>query len=252
MSFFECVPSPKIADAQHEDDLPETRIPLPMVEGDFLNGTDKFASAIAANPNVIGLERIETGPDVTTMPIDQVSTQFSKSSKEKFRVSREGILLATTLGLAFGIAIGGVWSSPHLTENLKATNLHGVVEAIFAGSSNAEQPTQQPLPASTDTKLSEIADQLVALTSDLSSMKRNIKELATGQEQIRKAQEQLVQTQLAGQEHIRKTHEQLAQMQSRFSALQAQANLKQHPQPSPHPSDGRRLDRRGGYYYPLR
>jgi len=217
-----------------------------MVESDFLNATDNVASAVAANSNIFGRKHIETGPDLTTTPVDQLSTPFSKSSEENGRGSRKGIVIAMMLGLAIGIAIGGEWSPQTFTENLKAINLRGVAETIFAGSSNGEPSAQLPLQASaaTDTRLSEIADQLIAVTGDLSFMKQNIQELTTGQEQIRKSQEQLAQSQSAGQEQIRKVQEQLAQMQSRFSALQAQANLKQHPQqPSPPPPDSRRPNR---------
>jgi hypothetical protein len=278
MSFFESVPSPKIADdtlgGQRNDDLSETRIPLPTAESDFfkhrtepvyscanevksasMNDNDKVASAIASNSDILRLKHVKTDPDVTTMPADQASSPFSDSSKKRFRVSRKGVIIATMLGLATGIAIGGEWSSPHtFIENLKAANLHGVIETIFADSPKAELSAQQALqPArATDTKLSEIADQLVGLASDLSSVKENMEELKTGQEQIRKVQEQLAQTQFTGQEQIRKAQEQLAQMQLRFAALQAQANLKQNAQPNPHVPDARRLNRRDVYYYPLR
>ncbi len=203
MSLFEHVSSPKIADetigGNRKGDFADLPIPMPISESEFLKR----------------------------------SASFSKSSKKKFRFRRKGIIIATILGLATGIAIGGEWSSPHtFIENLKATNLGGVVETIFAGSSKVEQ-SAQPMAAAADAtghKLSEIADQLVEIASELSSVQQNIKELAGGQEQIRKTQEQLAQT------------------QSRFAVSQTQANLKQNAQTSSQKPDGRKINARDVYF----
>jgi len=264
MSFFECVPSPKIADetiaGQHKGDFPDLAIPVPIAESEFLkrpeiesvyaranepmatemNASDKVASAIA---DIRSLKHIETGPFVTTIPADQAAAPLSKSSKKTFRFSRKGIIIAAMLGLATGIAIGGKWPSPHsFVENLKATNLRGLVETIFASSSKSEHLAADPQSAVADVpKLSEIPDQLTAIVSNLSSLQQSMNELAVGQEQIRKAQEQLAQRQ-----------EQLAQTQSRFTVSQVQANLKQNTQPSVHTTAGRKLNRRDDVYRPWR
>lgn len=246
MSPFKCVPSPKIADetigAPDDDDSGETRLPLPKVESELFRPeiASLYSLANEAKSQPANAKHIETGPDITTMPVDQVSA----------RVSRKGIIVAAMLGLAAGIAINGEWSlSQSSAENLKA-NLRGVVETVFAGSSKTEQSAKFPQPPSdaTDATLREIADQLVALAEALSTMQQNMKELATTQQQIRKDQAQLAQTQSIGQDQIRKTQEQLAQTQSRFLALQAQTNLKQNPQPRPHSPDGRKLN----HSYPSR
>jgi hypothetical protein len=267
MSYFQCVTSPNIADEtvgdQHKGD--SVRVPMakselfkrPAIEAEHASGdnsmhtdsansgpmdaADKIASAIAATSDRRSLKFIETGLDVTTMPIDQASAPSSDSSRKEFRISRKGIIITMVLGLATGIAIGGEWLSHHsFIETLKATNLRGAVETIFAGSSKAEHLAADPLPAAAGVhKLSEIPDQLTAIASSLSSVQQSINELAVGQEQIRKAQEQLAQRQ-----------EQLAQTQSRFAVSQTQANLKQNTQPSLHSTAGRKLNRRDDVYHP--
>ena len=227
MSFFERVPSPKTADeirgGEHKDDFANSRIQAPLAESDFFKGPeietmyDKVAAAIAATSDTHKLKHIETCPDVTTIPVDQDPmpvdhdpAPLSKSSKKNSQLRRKGIVIGAMLCLTTGIVIGG------FTQNLKAINLRG-----------AEQAAPQPAVVdATGPKLSEIADQLVAIASDLSSVHQKIKELAAAQEQIRKAQEQLAQT------------------QSRFAALQAQANLKQNMQPTPHTPEGRKPNRR--------
>jgi hypothetical protein len=73
-----------------------------------------------------------------------------------------------------------------------------------------------------------------AIARDLSLVQQNIKELA------------------AGQEKIRKTQEQLAETQSHLAAVQAQANAKQNKRPVPDPTDGRKLNRHDSFYYRLR
>lgn len=185
-----------------------------------------------ANADIQLLEHTVTSPRASTSPGDEAASPSSKPSKKNNLFDGKGIVIATILGLATGAALGGVWSSPHIfTENLKATNLRGVVETIFAGSSKAEQ-SAQPLPVAagaTDPKLSAITDQLVAIATDLSSVQQNIKELASGQEQIRNLQVQLALT------------------QSRFAVLQAQANIQQKTQPSPQMPEGRKLNRRDVY-----
>ena len=293
MSFSECVPSPNIADettdGPHKIDFVDSPsiveselfkrpaiktdlpIPVPFSESQPpkrptiepvhtwanqsipigaaklgpVDATDKVASAIAATSHI--------DTDTAVAMVD--SARPSKSLNKKFRFSPKGILVAMVLGQVIGLAIGAAWSSPSaFTENLKATDLRGLVEGVFAGSSKPDQSAQL-LSAAADArgpKLNEIVDQLVAIGSDLSAVKQDIKEIAAGQEQIRQAQEQLAETQSAGQERIRKAQEQLAQAQSRFAASQLQAHLKQNPQPSPPPPDGRKLNRRDVYYYPSR
>jgi hypothetical protein len=201
MSFFECVPSPKIADEtvfrRRKGDFDDLPIPAPLSESEFFK---------------------------------RPSNQLPKSSNKKFWFGRKAIVVGAILGLATGI--GGAWSSPHIfTDNLKAANLRGVVESIFAGFPKTEQSTQS-LPAVADAtgpKLGEIADQLATIANELSSLQQNIKELAGGQEQIRKAQEQLAQT------------------QARLAVSQTQVNLKQ--QLSSNTSESRKLNRRDPWKY---
>ena len=237
MSFFESVPSPKIADETIGDQhFPGSPVLLPLAESDpeteavyAFDATDKVASAIA------GLKQVETGPEVTKSPLEPALAPLSELQKKRFRVSRKDIIVATILGLVAGIAVGGAWSSPaNFTDKLKATALPGTAEIVFAGSAKPEQ-SAQPGPVSADAsgpKLDEMKDQLNAIASELSSLQQNMKGLAEGQEQIRESQAQLAQT------------------QSRFSAAQTQANLKQSAQPGTHPPQVRKVSRRDDLYHP--
>jgi len=177
--------------------------------------TQEVTPAVETNSDIHRLERIETGPDVSTIPSDEASIPSSKPSKKKSRFGAKGIVICAMLSLATGIAVVAAWSQTHsLTVNFKSYNFRGVLDTIFADSSKG-QPAAQPAPAAphvTSPDFSEIQNQLNAIVLSLSSMQQNINELAAGQEQIRKAQWQA------------------AVLQARLFALQTVANAKENKQ----------------------
>ena len=109
----------------------------------------------------------------------------------------KGIVICAMLSLATGIAVGAAWSR-------------------------------------TDVTPPDVQNQLNAIARDLSSQQQNIKELAAGQEQIRKTQGQLAEAQ--------------SQAQSHLAVLQAQANAKQNKQSAPATTEDRKFYRRDYRY----
>ena len=193
----------------------------------------EVAPAIEANSDIHRLERIVTGPHVSTIPDDEASIPSSKPSKKTSLFSGKGIVISAMLGLAIGIAIGSDWSWPHsLTENWKSNNLRGVLETIFADASKGQRAVQAaPAAANVTTPdFSEIQNQLNAIARGLSSVQQNINELTAGQEQMRKAQGQL------------------AVLQAHLVNLQTVANAKQNKQSSPTPTEGRKFYRGDSRY----
>jgi len=151
---------------------------------------------------------------LSTIPSSETSIQSSQSSKKKALFGGKGIAICAMLGLAVGIAIGAEWPGAHaLTENLKSYIFR---EPTFADSSKAE-PTAQAAPAApsvADSDFIKIQNKLNAIAQELSSVQQDVKELAAGQEQLRKAQWSL------------------AGLQARLLNMQTMATLKQNKQPS--------------------
>ena len=155
--------------------------------------------AVEANSDIPQLEHIGpvTDPHVSTIPGDEASIPSSKASKKTSLFSGKGIVICAMLSLATGIAVGAAWSR-------------------------------------TDVTSPDVQNQLNAIARDLSSQQQNIKELAAGQEQIRKTQGQLAEAQ--------------SQAQSHLAVLQAQANAKQNKQSAPATTEDRKFYRRDYRY----
>ena len=193
----------------------------------------EVAPAVEANSDIHRLERIVTGPHVSTIPGDEASIPSSKPSKKKSLFGGKGIVICAMLSLATGIAVGADWSWTHsLTENLKSNNLRGVLETIFADASKGQRAVQAAPAAANVTApdFSEIQNQLNAIARGLSSVQQNINELTAGQEQMRKAQGQL------------------AVLQAHLVNLQTVANAKQNKQSAPAATEGRKFYRGDSRY----
>ena len=154
-------------------------------------------SEYEAKSHIHRLEHIVADPRVSTSPGDEASIPSSKPSKKKSLFGGKGIVICAMLSLATGIAVGAAWSR-------------------------------------TDVTAPDVQNQLNAIARDLSSQQQNIKELAAGQEQIRKTQGQLAEAQ--------------SQAQSHLAVLQAQANAKQNKQSAPTATEDRKFYRRDYRY----
>ena len=130
MNFFERVPPADFPDKiLGEEERNLTDPPVPFSEKEYFGtaptNTHEVAPAVKTNSDIPRLERIVTGPHVSTIPGDEASIPSSKPSKKNSLFGGKGIVICAVLSLATGITVGAIWSRTPSTGNYLSRFVEG-------------------------------------------------------------------------------------------------------------------------------